>query len=283
MNLLIMVWKLSAGHGTSLEPVRLETHPTSLDAGSTQLPGGAYTTFRTFGRFRMMHMADHFQRLEESAALVGRPERLDRETISSALHQVMAEFPAELARIRITLDLEDVPGTIYFLIEELHVPSAEDYARGVKIVTRSMARNNPKAKLTGFIGTAASIRQELPQGINEAVMIGEDGCLLEGLSSNFFAIKDGAIYTAEAGVLSGITRSMVLNAISEKHLPLCLQGICVSDIGKLNEAFLTSASRGILPIVAIDNQPVGDGHPGPITRLLMDGYEELVNQNLETV
>jgi branched-subunit amino acid aminotransferase/4-amino-4-deoxychorismate lyase len=114
-------------------------------------------------------------------------------------------------------------------------------------------------------------------------MIGEDGCLLEGLSSNFFAIKDGAIYTAEAGVLSGITRSMVLNAISEKHLPLCLQGICVSDIGKLNEAFLTSASRGILPIVAIDNQPVGDGHPGPITRLLMDGYEELVNQNLETI
>lgn len=279
----IKIWHLKVGTDESVEEVSFTPAPSSIDEGTRQLPGGGYTTFRTFNRFQVLRIADHFRRLEETALLAGKPVRLDREQISRSLHHAVADYPSDEMRLRVILDLEQEVGDIYILVEPLHTPGEMQYRDGVRVITRKMHRENPKAKLTGFLGTASVVRHDLPGNINEVVMVGEDGRLLEGLSSNFFGVQGGTIYTADEGVLSGITRQLVLEEIRQRGLPICYDGLPVDQISSLDEAFITSASRAVLPVVEIDGQPVGCGNPGPVSKTLRDGYLARVEKELDTL
>ena len=89
---------------------------------------------------------------------------------------------------------------------------------GVKVRTHSLHRENPKAKSTEFVGQADKVRANIGPDVNEIVMVGPDGRMLEGLSSNFFAIKDGVIWTEDEAVLPGLTRKVVLGLIRDMDL-----------------------------------------------------------------
>lgn len=285
MDAGIAIWRMrgSSEKDISLEKILFDPMPVSLDEVTRLLPDGAYTTFRTFSRFQVLSLGDHLNRLEETARLSGRPISLSRTAVKAALRQAFSEYPIEVKRVRIILDLYTDPGAITILIEALAVPTEVDYECGVKVITRTMQRQNPRAKLTGFIDTATSVRQEIPPGIHEVVMIGEDQQTLEGLSSNFFAVKDGVIWTASQDVLAGITRQTVLEIIQAQELPIVLLGIRADMLGRLDEAFLTSTSRDILPIQEIDGQCVDDSTPGKITRRLMKAYRDAINGKMETL
>jgi branched-chain amino acid aminotransferase len=279
----IAVWRITPGADTSAGVEQVDMQPGSLDEGARLLPAGGYTTFRTFGRTHVLRLQNHFQRLEETARLAGKAVLIDQSRLRRGLRYALAAYPAGETRVRVVLDLERQPGTLYLLVEGLLTPKPEAYENGACVVTRRMQRNNPKAKLTNFIETASSIRRELPVGIEEAIMIGEDGRVLEGLSSNFFAVLDGAIWTADQGVLSGITRSFVLDVVKAEGIPLQLEALPQADLNGLEEAFITSASRAVLPVVEIDGRPVANGKPGPITRRLLQGYLNRLVQDLEVV
>lgn len=279
----IAIWKIDSTSEFVAEKIELQPVPNSLDDATGRLPGGGYTTFRTFDRFRVLRLESHYHRLEETARLVGKSMQLDRNRIGQILRRALSSYPADDMRVRVILDLEDQPGSIYLLIAALQTPQLSDYQNGVKVVTRRLQRDNPKAKLTGFIETASAVRRDLPFGMNEAVMVGPDRRVLEGLSSNFFAVRGGAIWTAEKGVLSGITRSLVLDVIKEVGTPLHLEGIHFDDLSCVEEAFITSASRAVLPVAEIDGRLVGNGRPGPITEQLMRGYLNRLEKELETI
>ena len=72
---------------------------------------------------------------------------------------------------------------------------------------------------------------------------------LEGLSSNFFAILGGVLWTAEQGVLSGITRAVVIECANQVGLPLRLEPPPREDLTSFDEVFITSSSRGVLPVL----------------------------------
>jgi len=279
----IVIWRMGKDPEAPLEHICLEPAPNSLDEASRRLPGGAYTTFRTYGKTRVLRMTNHYERLEETARLAGKPVSIDRQKVGQALYSALIEYPGEEARVRVTIDLEEDEGACYIIIEPLHVPTELEYEKGVRVVTRKMHRHNPKAKLTGFIEQAAAVRKELPEGISEAVMISEDGRLLEGTSSNFFSVKNGVVWTADEGVLSGISRGIVLDVIREQGIPLELSGLPYAELAEIDEAFITSASRSVLPVVEVDGIKLGTGQPGPITRRLLQGYLARVEQELEPV
>jgi branched-chain amino acid aminotransferase len=283
MSGIIGVWRIAPGVEISAGIEQVDMQPGSLDEGTRLLPAGGYTTFRTFGRTHVLRLRDHFQRLEETARLAGKAMRIDQSLLRQGLRHALVNYPAGETRVRVILDLEQQPGTLYLLVEGLRTPKPEAYENGACVVTRRMQRENPKAKLTNFIETASTIRRELPEGIEEAIMIGEDGRLLEGLSSNFFGILHGTIWTAEQGVLSGITRSFVLDVVKIESIPLRLEGLPQSELPALEEAFITSASRAVLPVVQIDHLPVANGKPGPITHKLLHGYLNRLVQDLEIV
>ena len=129
-------------------------------------------------------------------------------------------------------------------------------------------------------------------------MVDEAGRILEGLTSNFFAVKGNEIWTNEESVLSGITRSLVLDEAVRNELPVNFRSITITEIPILEEAFITSSSRGILPVKQIDEvligygklvsldkpvcpgQSVCPGQPGPITKRLMDCLEDRIRNEL---
>ncbi len=279
----------------------------SLDASTALIPGGAYTTFRTFQGTKTLLLEDHFLRLEETSHLAGQPVQIERLAVRGALRRVLAEaqrlFAVDSApdaqeetptqpgipsstpfdlRLRMTLDLEQRPGELYLAAEPLHTPPQEAYAHGVRVVIRRMQRINPKAKLTRFIQRSDPVRQSLPAGVNEAVMVNEQDELLEGLSSNFYAILYGEIWTAEAGVLSGITRSMVIECARRLDIPMRYQPARLSDVPRIQEAFITSASRAVLPLCQIEDTTLPQT-PGALTRRLMQAYVGLLEERLEKI
>ena len=281
----VFVWKIkSLNAHYILENIDVTENHTLNSASGELIPAGAYTTFRTFEENKVLPLSSHIERLESSARLANVPVLLKSEQIRSALRETVAEINIwKEKRIRITIDLEKEPGTVYISAEKLHIPAYEAYQKGVKAITYQFRRKNPKAKLTNHIMIAERIRQELPLDIDEAVMVREDGMLLEGLSSNFFAVIDGKIYTADEDILPGIIRNMALEEARDLSIPVILQGVSEGQINHFEEAFITSASRLVLPVTSLDGRKINRGVPGELTRSLLERLINRINRELENI
>jgi branched-chain amino acid aminotransferase len=278
----IAAWKVDFSAGVQLIPLNFYPEPDTLDASSAHIPAGAYTTFRTFFENKALHLRQHLSRLKETASLTNFSIELEENQTRTAIRRAIQGNPGD-KRVRLTLDLVDRPGTLYIQTEPLRTPSLDDYRRGVRTVTRTLQRENPKAKLTRFISMAGDVRQELPTGIHEALMLDPQGHILEGLSSNFFAVISNEIWTEEEKVLSGITRSIVLEEAKAEGIPVHLKSISMNDLPNVKEAFITSSSRAVLPVTQIDYQTIGDGTPGPITLQLLRRYQERIQHEVESI
>lgn len=256
----------------------------SVNEIAQQLPAGVYTTLRTYQRNKALRLGAHLFRLEQSAALSGNNLGLDKEHVQKLLRIAINEtnYPEEI-KIRIHIDLNQAPGDIFLLLEPLILPAESEQRLGGVALTRPMHRDNPLVKATGFITTAELVRKELPQGINEVLMTGENGEILEGLSSNFFVVKNNEVWTAAEGILAGITRDLVLKSIGALGIPLRLAPYPVEQLLSIEEAFITSTSRGVLPLKEIDSCVIGKICPGEITTKIRSDLERRVNEEIETI
>jgi len=159
-----------------------------------------------------------------------------------------------------------------------------DYQIGVKVSTNHLNRENPRAKLTSFIKKSEKIKRACDENnLDESIMINKKGELLEGLSSNFFAVKNGVMFTAEDEVLKGSIREIIIEEVRKNKIPLRLKPILINELDMLDEAFITSTSRGILPVIQINDSVVGAGKPGIITQLLAQKLKERLFREAETI
>jgi branched-chain amino acid aminotransferase len=256
----------------------------SVNEIAQSLPAGVYTTIRMYPGGKALCLQSHISRLDESARLCLKPFRLSETELRNILRVANKPQPdSNEIKIRIHVDLTKAPGDLYVFSEPLIRPTREEQAHGAQVLTQSMHRENPRAKATVFITTAEAIRKQIPLGINEILMVGEGGEILEGLSSNFFAIRNQMVWTAGEGVLMGITRDLVLQAISSLGIPLELQAFSIDHRDELQEAFITSTSRGVLPIMTIDQANVGQKCPGDISIKIQGEFERLVKEKLEPI
>ncbi len=290
MSVAVSAWVARPGaENIAIQPIALPAEVDSLDEATDCLPGGAYTTLRTYQGDKILMLAEQIKRLEGSARLMGKLLQIDEARLRQALRKVIAaNQPVEVRpggdlRLRLTLDLEAQPGDLYITAEALQTPSPADYHRGVAVITTTLERLLPEAKLTRFIARSRPLRQSLPEGINEAVMVNAQGDLLEGLTSNFFTVRQGEIYTAEKGVLAGITRALALESTGRARIPVHLQAVPVEELEACQEAFITSSSRGVLPVCRVDALQIGAGKPGPLTRSLRRVYEGLIFELVERI
>jgi D-alanine transaminase len=110
-------------------------------------------------------------------------------------------------------------------------------------------------------------------GADDAWMI-EDGFVTEGTSNNAYIVKGGAIVTRHLGheILHGITRAAVLRLAAEAQMVVEERPFTLDEAKAADEAFITSASAFVMPVVRIDGQALGDGTPGPVARRLREIY-----------
>uniref|UniRef100_A0A7S2ZX90 Uncharacterized protein n=2 Tax=Rhodosorus marinus TaxID=101924 RepID=A0A7S2ZX90_9RHOD len=271
-------WKVSRASGRWLagDPVLTE----SMQEATKMLPEGAYTSLRTYGKSSFLELDGHFDRLEETTELLGHHVALQRSELRRLLGDLARAVPSAQTIFRITIGVHDRPGEIWLSAAPLAPPSKQDYEDGVFLVSRTIHRDNPKAKNNAFITESEEERKVIGGRVNEVLMISDDGDALEGLSSNFFGVKNGTVFTAEEGVLPGITRSLILESISELGIPLVRQPVKAEDLRLLDEAFVSSTSRGVLPVVKIDDDTISHV-PGELTTTIARNFNGRVAMRLE--
>ena len=113
------------------------------------------------------------------------------------------------------------------------------------------------------------------QGADDAWMV-EDGAVTEGTSNNAYIVKDGKIITRALSndILHGITRAAVLRFAQEAQMEVIERDFTITEAQEADEAFITSASTFVMPVVEIDSQPLGTGAPGPLVTRLREIYLE---------
>lgn len=250
------------------------------DAVRYEPDNGVYTVANTFNTFQVLKFDAHLDRLEDSARRAGIPFTLNRAHLRQGLRQMIADADYGDVRFRITVP-RDMPDNLILSIEPFVPQPQSVYEQGVRCITApNSARDNAAAKTTGWMHKRGALQAKMTNGIYDTFLLSTDGHLLEGLGSNFYAILDDALRTAGEGVLYGISRQIVF-AVAEGIIPVQEKAVHHHDIPRLQEAFLSSSSRGIVPVVDIDGVQIGDGSPGEKTRALRAAYLAWVDAHLE--
>ena len=269
---MIRTWKLINNGG---EEIRFPDE-SSLDAITRQLPDGYYSTVRTYdGCTRVIGLTAHLRRLPH----------LDASSLRRSLISFLEPYrPGGEARIRVMLTKQ---GELYISIEPLKLLPREIYENGVRVETTSLHRNDPRVKSTAFIGASNDERKHIAQlGIFEALLV-KNGRILEGMTSNFFYVSqiDNLRYlgTARRDILLGVTRTMVIRAARGRGVEVRYRLLELDQLPTVKEAFITSSSRGIVPVIQIDDMTVGQGRVGRTTKLLMRAYDVYVLKHAEKI
>jgi branched-chain amino acid aminotransferase len=278
----LMVFSISNGK----EPIRMELAlaENSLDEVSRLLPQGVYSTFRTLNNCeKVLGLKTHMERLYAPAAEIGIPPSVTVSELRKMLKRLLEAYQPGEARVRISLSLVGFPGKLFVAIEPLKLLDEMVYQRGIKVLTSLASRNNPRLKSTTFISESASERHNLiSNGIFEALME-RNGRILEGLTSNFYAVRDGKIITARYGILLGVTRRFVLRLARSAGYGIDYRALRVAELSGINEAFITSSSRGVVPVVEVDHSPVGQGSPGKAAKELRQSYDAYISTKAEKI
>jgi len=250
----------------------------SLDAITRQLPGGYYSTFRTYaGCTRVLGLSAHLRRLPS----------VDASALRRSLFQLLEPYRLSDREVRVRV-IQTKQRQVYIAIEPLTALPREIYEKGVRVETTTIQRNDPRVKSTSFISVSSEERQHIAkEGIFEALLV-KNGRILEGMTSNFFYVvgRDGIppyLGTTQRDILLGVTRTMVIRAARGRGVEVRYRALELSQLPAVKEAFITSSSRGIVPVIQIDDVQVGQGSVGPITKELMRAYEEYVMKKAEKI
>lgn len=116
------------------------------------------------------------------------------------------------------------------------------------------------------------------EGAQEAWLVDAAGKVTEGASSNAWIVRaDGFVLTRALGpqILGGVTRATLIDVLKAKGIPFEERAFTIAEAQAAREAFVTSASATVMPVVSIDGVKIGDGKPGPVTRRLRESFHSL--------
>jgi branched-chain amino acid aminotransferase len=250
-------------------------------------PLGVYSALRTFDHNKFLGLDGHLARNRQAMSLLGWDYALDEAALRRALHTAVTNYhhPDALVRFDVLAKPITVAGTetrVLISLLPFYGRPAKYYRDGVRVgFAEALHRDNPLAKTAVY----AQQRQAFPIGsdeVYERLLLDDQQRILECTSANFYAMRDGVVYTAAAGILEGITRKIILDLIQELAIPLVLEPFPLAEIHTLEEAALSSSSRAIIPIVQIGEQVVGNGRPGPIAQQLLTAYNAYVADAVKT-
>jgi D-alanine transaminase len=159
--------------------------------------------------------------------------------------------------------------TVFLSASRLKVP--EDVrARGAQVITTPDLRwARCDLKTVNLLPNVLAKQQAVAAGAFEAVFM-RDGLMIEGASSNTFAVIGGVLRTHPAThrILAGITRDVVLELAADLGIPVAEQPVTAGELAGASEVMLTATTADVMPVARVDGRVVGDGRPGPIARAL---------------
>jgi branched-chain amino acid aminotransferase len=242
------------------------------------LGDGVFETLRTYNR-RPVTLPEHLERLEAGARVLGIMVP-DRGTITKGVQDLISSAGGEDLRVRITVTSGPGPAGLRrgdasptLVITASPLTAWPDRATAV-IAPWSHDEHSPLAgvKTTSRADTVLAMLHAREQGVDEVLFFNHAGNLCEATTANVFAVRAGRVETPplRAGCLAGITRENVLRVCEELAIEAVEVDLPRPVLDKLDEMFLTSSTREVQALVAVDGRPVGGGVPGPVTGRLRE-------------
>ncbi len=131
---------------------------------------------------------------------------------------------------------------------------------------------DPTVKNYHWLDMVMGLYEAYERGGETAVVVDEQGDLVEGPGFNVFAVHDGTLITPARGMLEGVTRRTVLELAQAQGWGVEVRALTADETRGGDEVFITSTAGGIMPVTTVDGQMVGDGRPGPVTMALHAAY-----------
>ena len=273
-----------------------------FDAGFQHAVGLFETMLARNGRvFRPL---EHMQRLANSAETLRLTETLWIDPLAEAVQRTLEANEMESARLRLMLtggDLNMLQGsgtsrqqpTIAITCQP-PTPYADALFEHGVLVTVADGRVNPLSghaghKTMNYWERISALQVAGASRASEALWFSVTNHLASGCVSNAFIVRDGTLVTPiargeevegalRAPVLPGITRTAVMELARANRMPVETAMIDINAVTTADEVFLTNSSWGVLPVIAVEQSTIGNGHPGEVTKTLRAAWLEMIDR-----
>jgi D-alanine transaminase len=248
---------------------------------------GVYESIRTYNR-KLFRYTDHLNRLKKSLKEI----RIDFDRLSSLENIIYELIKKNNIENEILVYLQITRGAAYprthsfskekttptlFISVKGFKEDNEEQSRGVKVILQEDVRwLRCDIKSTSLLPVVLANQKASEEGAAEAILV-RDGMITEGTHTNFFAVKDETVYTAPKSrlILEGITRKVVLEFCEKFKIDLKEEFIEKENLKSFTEFFITSTTKEITPVTAIDYWTINEGEPGKITRSLQSVFNKI--------
>lgn len=224
---------------------------------------------------------DHLDRFFHSASTMHLPVGISREALKAVIAEMTDRNQLRDAGIRLTLTGGYAPDAytpaspnLIITQQPLSIPSL---SRGIAIITYEHQRQLPSVKTIDYL-MAIWLQPLVAQGEAQDVLYHQQDVVTELPRANFYIVTaNGEIWTPADNILSGVIRKQLLQ-LDGRGFTIQAKTFTLQDVKQAKEAFITSTTKNILPILQIDGIPVGNGTPGPVTQQLSEALHQLLQQ-----
>lgn len=237
----------------------------------------------------------HFDRLFAGAKALDIDIGLDREALRRRIYETLAANGMENGvhvRLMVTRGLKTTPyqdprlaegGPTIVIIAEYKEADATVLEKGITLFTVHVRRGAPDVQDAALnshskLNCITACIQAAKAGADEALMLDPQGFVATCNSTNFFIVRDGAVWTPrEKYLMPGITRARVIGLCRENQIPVIEDDFTLARCYAADEAFVTGTFAGLVPVSEIDGRIIGDGKRGPLTGRLQGLYSDLID------
>ena len=245
-----------------------------------------------FYQGRVFRLDEHIERLYDSAKAICLEVGMEKQALSEALLETIRQNELQDGYVRLVVtrgpgDLGLNPAncpraTVFIIASKITLYSPDKYENGLHVVTCSTRRVphgalSPMVKSLNYLNNIMAKLEAQQAGAGEGLMLNEQGYVAECTGDNVFVVRRGEIFTPpiSSGALAGVTRAVVFEMADEMGIRISEPQMTRYDIYTGDECFLTGTAAEVIPVVRLDNRAIGDGHPGPVTRRLIERFHEL--------
>lgn len=252
---------------------------------------GVFEGIRSYNGL-IFKLTEHLVRLYESAKSIGLSIPISLPELTQAIIRTLKANKLKDAYIRLVvtrgagdlgLDPAKCPNpTIIIIADKIALYPEECYKNGLELITASTRRSipeavNPQIKSLNYLNNILAKIEATNSGVMEAIMLNQNGYLVECSGVNIFVIKKEQVLTPPCflGALKGITRDTIIELAREEKLEVREEIMTRHDLFNSDESFLTGTAAEIIPVVKVDGRTIGNGKPGKITARLLKGFRQL--------
>ena len=254
---------------------------------------GVFEGIRCYNGY-VFKLDEHLERLYDSAKSLMLQIPIPIEALKQDVLETLRQNQLREGYIRLIvtrgigdlgLDPEKCPNpSVIIITDKISLYPQHYYDNGLEIVTVSVRRNypeaiNPRIKSLNYLNNILAKIEAKQSGAVEALMLNNDGYVVECSGDNIFLVKNEVIITppAHIGILEGVTRNSVITLAQEAGFQVDERVFTRHDIYIADECFLTGTAAEVIPVVKLDQRVIGTGEPGKVTQKLIAAFRHLAN------